>query len=540
MFSFKVRPCSRAYSHDWTECPFVHPGENARRRDPRRFHYSCVPCPDFRKGACRRGDACEYAHGVFECWLHPAQYRTRLCKDGTGCARRVCFFAHTSEELRPLYSAAGTGLATAMAAAAAASPRSTSPMDMRSLSPPLPLQLVGPGSPGGSSCGGLSPPMSPSAAAAAAASHPLGAMLGGGGGPPPPLHLPAALATSRLRAALHARDLAAQEEAIQLEADLLAAEYYQLSSQARMVAATKAAAESSAASSPTAAAAGGRRGKEAYASLGLQIPPPLGGAAGGSAGGLDDYYLDSLQRAPNSPLSPSAHRAFSPFSPVSSNGGGGGGGAPTAAGSLRRYNSATFDHLDSRLPIGGNGSGGGGGGGLHGAGALPLSPVSATTAHSAVTAALSARRTASVRRTGSSAASAAADWASPRERERAASPLSGGGGSSRKAGVSGHVEWVSTAVVGGATASMLSPSRRSAEWAYPASRSDWGVEKGSAALPQTPPAAATGGGGGGTAGGGGGHGGGGHAFRRTASLPLKSVLPEEPDLSWVQKLVKEG
>lgn len=103
MYSFKVRPCSRAYSHDWTECPFVHPGENARRRDPRKYHYSCVPCPDFRKGACRRGDVCEYAHGVFECWLHPAQYRTRLCKDGTNCSRRVCFFAHTPEELRPLY-----------------------------------------------------------------------------------------------------------------------------------------------------------------------------------------------------------------------------------------------------------------------------------------------------------------------------------------------------------------------------------------------------------------------------------------------------
>ncbi|CAL5437856.1 unnamed protein product [Camellia sinensis] len=100
MFSFKIWPCSRAYSHDWTECPFVHPGENARRRDPRKFRYSCVPCPDFRKGQCRRGDLCEYAHGVFECWLHPAQYRTRLCKDGTGCSRRVCFSAHTSEELR--------------------------------------------------------------------------------------------------------------------------------------------------------------------------------------------------------------------------------------------------------------------------------------------------------------------------------------------------------------------------------------------------------------------------------------------------------
>ncbi|XP_073526090.1 uncharacterized protein [Phyllobates terribilis] len=103
MYQFKVRPCSRAYSHDWTECPFVHPGENARRRDPRKYHYSCVPCPDFRKGACKRADMCEYAHGVFECWLHPAQYRTRLCKDGTACNRRVCFFAHTPDELRPLY-----------------------------------------------------------------------------------------------------------------------------------------------------------------------------------------------------------------------------------------------------------------------------------------------------------------------------------------------------------------------------------------------------------------------------------------------------
>lgn len=72
MYTFKVKPCSRAYSHDWTECPFVHPGENARRRDPRKYHYSCVPCPEFRKGSCSKGDACEYAHGIFECWLHPA------------------------------------------------------------------------------------------------------------------------------------------------------------------------------------------------------------------------------------------------------------------------------------------------------------------------------------------------------------------------------------------------------------------------------------------------------------------------------------
>ncbi|KAL6594620.1 hypothetical protein ACP70R_048358 [Stipagrostis hirtigluma subsp. patula] len=124
MYSFKVKPCSRAYSHDWTECPFVHPGENARRRDPRRYSYSCVPCPEFRKGgSCRKGDGCEYAHGVFECWLHPAQYRTRLCKDEVGCARRICFFAHKPEELRAVNpSAVSVGMQPAVS-----SPRSSPP-----------------------------------------------------------------------------------------------------------------------------------------------------------------------------------------------------------------------------------------------------------------------------------------------------------------------------------------------------------------------------------------------------------------------------
>ncbi|CAO2186011.1 unnamed protein product [Urochloa humidicola] len=102
MYEFKVRRCARARSHDWTECPFAHPGEKARRRDPRVHRYSGAACPDFRKGGCRRGDACEFAHGVFECWLHPARYRTQPCKDGTACRRRVCFFAHTPDQLRVL------------------------------------------------------------------------------------------------------------------------------------------------------------------------------------------------------------------------------------------------------------------------------------------------------------------------------------------------------------------------------------------------------------------------------------------------------
>ncbi|KAL4434327.1 hypothetical protein ABPG75_000768 [Micractinium tetrahymenae] len=101
MYDFKVKRCPRARPHDWTACPFAHPGEKAKRRDPRRYRYSGTACPDFRKtGVCRRGDACPYSHGVFECWLHPSRYRTQMCTDGPSCRRRVCFFAHFEHELR--------------------------------------------------------------------------------------------------------------------------------------------------------------------------------------------------------------------------------------------------------------------------------------------------------------------------------------------------------------------------------------------------------------------------------------------------------
>ncbi|XP_057826800.1 zinc finger CCCH domain-containing protein 30 isoform X1 [Cryptomeria japonica] len=216
MFCFKVRPCSRAYSHDWTECPFVHPGENARRRDPRRFHYSCVPCPDFRKGDCGRGDACEYAHGVFESWLHPAQYRTRLCKDGTSCARRVCFFAHKPEELRPLYVSTGS---------AVSSPRTSAPIDMATVMAPLvpgspsSVLMMPSFSPSNSPQTNLfTPPMSPSSPSASKACHSsLGVWSQSN---LPTLHLPSGgCQTSRLRAALSARDLPLDDQTGGLEND---------------------------------------------------------------------------------------------------------------------------------------------------------------------------------------------------------------------------------------------------------------------------------------------------------------------------------
>ncbi|KMT18832.1 hypothetical protein BVRB_2g029370 [Beta vulgaris subsp. vulgaris] len=194
MFSFKIRPCSRAYSHDWTECPFVHPGENARRRDPRKYHYSCVPCPEFRKGTCRRGDLCEYAHGVFECWLHPAQYKTRLCKDGTSCNRRVCFFAHTPEELRPLHVSTGSAVPSPRASASV-----TAVMDMAAA-----MNLY-PGSP--SSISAMLPsPFSPQCMSPPTnncPNHPWSPQQN-----VPTLHLPGSnLQSSRLRSSLSARDI---------------------------------------------------------------------------------------------------------------------------------------------------------------------------------------------------------------------------------------------------------------------------------------------------------------------------------------------
>ncbi|WOL04621.1 hypothetical protein Cni_G13343 [Canna indica] len=185
MYAFKIKPCSRAYSHDWTECPFAHPGENARRRDPRKHSYSCVPCPEFRKGSCRNGDACEYAHGVFESWLHPAQYRTRLCKDEIGCNRRVCFFAHKREELRTVNPSAASIAGTVMP-----SPKS-SPPGFSSIDMATALMLMQK----------PSPPQSTQTSSAMT---------------PPALHLP----SRKLKASLSSRDM-------DVDLDLLGLEAYQ-------------------------------------------------------------------------------------------------------------------------------------------------------------------------------------------------------------------------------------------------------------------------------------------------------------------------
>eukprot|EP00210_Caulerpa_lentillifera_P004868 g4646.t1 len=101
MHCYKILPCTKHFCHDWSVCPFAHFSERAKRRDPRDVKYTAIACPDMKKGEnCPRGDRCPYSHNTFEYWLHPTRYRTRLCRDGESCNRKICFFAHKSEEVR--------------------------------------------------------------------------------------------------------------------------------------------------------------------------------------------------------------------------------------------------------------------------------------------------------------------------------------------------------------------------------------------------------------------------------------------------------
>ncbi|PNH03770.1 Zinc finger CCCH domain-containing protein 56 [Tetrabaena socialis] len=128
---FKVVPCAKSFSHKWTLCPCAHIGETARRRCPRSIAYKAVLCPlvkavrpypscspeprprlrqpvshfarscCLQKKTCPLGDSCSYAHNVFEHWLHPSRYKTRLCSFGRNCNRSICFFAHSHSFLLP-------------------------------------------------------------------------------------------------------------------------------------------------------------------------------------------------------------------------------------------------------------------------------------------------------------------------------------------------------------------------------------------------------------------------------------------------------
>jgi hypothetical protein len=48
-YTMQVLPCSKRFCHDWTVCPYAHPGEKAKRRDPRVHSYTGIACPNMKK-----------------------------------------------------------------------------------------------------------------------------------------------------------------------------------------------------------------------------------------------------------------------------------------------------------------------------------------------------------------------------------------------------------------------------------------------------------------------------------------------------------
>lgn len=103
---YKILPCPQRSTHTWSLCPFAHANERLRRRPLYREDrpgplYRADLCPAVRAHQeCPMGRECGFAHNVFEHWLHPSMYRTRLCTSGAACTRAMCFFAHSRDELR--------------------------------------------------------------------------------------------------------------------------------------------------------------------------------------------------------------------------------------------------------------------------------------------------------------------------------------------------------------------------------------------------------------------------------------------------------
>lgn len=44
-----MTPCTKRFVHDWVTCPLSHPGEKAKRRDPRKNVYTGIACPAMKK-----------------------------------------------------------------------------------------------------------------------------------------------------------------------------------------------------------------------------------------------------------------------------------------------------------------------------------------------------------------------------------------------------------------------------------------------------------------------------------------------------------
>ncbi|XP_031287479.1 uncharacterized protein LOC116146216 [Pistacia vera] len=69
MYAYKIKRCTRTRTR-LDRLPLRPQREKAQRRDPRKVPYCAIACPAFRNGKCPKATR-DFAHGVFEYWLHP-------------------------------------------------------------------------------------------------------------------------------------------------------------------------------------------------------------------------------------------------------------------------------------------------------------------------------------------------------------------------------------------------------------------------------------------------------------------------------------
>ncbi|GAB4825892.1 Zinc finger CCCH domain-containing protein [Ancistrocladus abbreviatus] len=71
MICFKIKRCHINRTKTVQSVPMP------KYKAPCKFNYVAISWPDYRAGKCPKAELCEFTHGVFEYWLHPARYRTR-------------------------------------------------------------------------------------------------------------------------------------------------------------------------------------------------------------------------------------------------------------------------------------------------------------------------------------------------------------------------------------------------------------------------------------------------------------------------------
>ena len=130
MYGFKVAMCTKQGRHPWGDCPYAHPTENARRRDPRAFSYSCVECPAYRCAPlatvlvpscrCLLNNLIHQLHTCTARLQHIAKQRLSACAVTIPQPQCSCHFHHTCRAPSVLDLRAATA-----ASAARAMPAST-------------------------------------------------------------------------------------------------------------------------------------------------------------------------------------------------------------------------------------------------------------------------------------------------------------------------------------------------------------------------------------------------------------------------------